>query len=84
MQYQKIYPPPCKETRHGEIKTLERATKYGSGRKCEDPTVTHCRAFRKQRVNVTSIFLSERSASDNHQCFDCHQNSGRSASLVNQ
>jgi hypothetical protein len=47
MQYQKIYPPPCKEKRHGEIKTLERATKYGFGRKCEDPTVTSCRAFRK-------------------------------------
>lgn len=45
MLYKKIYPPPCKEKRHGEIKTLERATKNGLGRKCEDPTACNCRAF---------------------------------------
>lgn len=43
--YEKIYPPPCKEIQHGENKTLERATKNGLGRKCEDPTACNCRAF---------------------------------------
>lgn len=45
--YEKFYPPPNRENRHGETKMLERATKIGYGRKCEDPTVTSCRAFRK-------------------------------------
>jgi len=45
MQLNKKFYPPPRENRHGEIKTLERATKYGCGRKCEDPTVTSCRAF---------------------------------------
>ncbi len=45
MLYKKIYPPPCKEKRHGEIKTLDRATKCGFGRECEDPTASNCRVF---------------------------------------